>query len=109
MRTASMTDESRGGSSGSWALVTHHAAALIFVAEHPEARISDIARAVGVTERCTAHLLSDLRSSGYLLAARVGRRNVYRLDLTRPMPRRPEKQVSDLLKDLVVVVEGAIA
>lgn len=87
-------------SDSSWTLLTNHGAALVYVAEHPDARITDVAGAIGVTERYAAQVLSDLRAGGYLYAERVGRRNVYRLDPKRPMRRRNDKHVSDLLASL---------
>ena len=93
-------------SDSSWTLLTNHGAALIYVAEHPDARITDVAGAIGVTERYAAQVLSDLRAGGYLYAERVGRRNVYRLDPKRPMRRRNDKRVSDLLASLADVNGG---
>jgi hypothetical protein len=96
-------------SSSAWTLLTNHGAALVYVAEHPDARITDVAGAIGVTERYAAQVLADLRTSGYLYAERVGRRNVYRLDPGRPMRRRDDKHVSDLLAGLADVQNGAVS
>jgi len=93
-------DDSSLISNGSWTLLTNHGAALVYVAEHPDARITDVAGAIGVTERYAAQVLSDLRAVGYIHAERVGRRNVYRLDPGQPMRRRDDKHVSDLLAGL---------
>jgi DNA-binding IscR family transcriptional regulator len=96
------------GPTSSWTLLTNHGAALIYVAEHPEARITDVAGAIGVTERYAAQVLADLRAGGYLHADRVGRRNVYRLDPARPMRRIDTKHVSDLLAGLADIGNGAL-
>ena len=90
----------------SWTLLTNHGAALIYVAEHPDARITDVAAAIGVTERYAAQVLADLRAGGYIHAERIGRRNVYRLDPSQPMRRRDDKHVSDLLESLADIATG---
>lgn len=102
-------DESSLTSNSSWTLLTNHGAALVYVAEHPDARITDVAGAIGVTERYAAQVLADLRAGGYLYAERVGRRNIYRLDPKQPMRRRDDKRVSDLLASLADVSDGADA
>ena len=60
-----------------WTFLSNHAHVLIFVLQNPDARIRDIADAVGITERFAHRVLSDLVESGYLSARREGRRNVY--------------------------------
>jgi DNA-binding IclR family transcriptional regulator len=60
--------------------VTNHAQVLLAVARDPEARVSDIAAAVQITERYAYRLLSDLQTAGYVRRSRRGRRNHYRID-----------------------------
>ena len=50
---------------------------LACVASDPEMRVSDIARAAGITERAAQGILHDLVASGYVERKRVGRRNHY--------------------------------
>jgi DNA-binding transcriptional ArsR family regulator len=60
-----------------WTLLTNHGAVLLFVALYPEATIREIAEGIGITERATARILSQLRDDGYVVATRRGRRNSY--------------------------------
>ena len=45
--------------------------------------LRDIAARIGITERAAQRIVADLVDTGYLERERVGRRNVYRADLTR--------------------------
>lgn len=86
-----------------WTLLTNHGAALLYVAEHPDATIREVADAVGVQERAAARILSQLRDAGYLTAERVGRRNTYQLDLSLPLRHDAGSafRVADLLDGLI--------
>lgn len=98
-------DGARGAGGSSWTLLTNHGAVLIYVIEHPETTIREAAAAVGITERATARILRDLRTGGYLRARRVGRRNVYQYDASRPLRHHQhrDKRVADLVGGLVDV------
>jgi DNA-binding IclR family transcriptional regulator len=50
---------------------------LLTVAQDPSARVNDIAKATGITERYAYQLLSDLQKAGYVRRRRNGRRNEY--------------------------------
>jgi hypothetical protein len=86
-----------------WTFMTNHAAALLHVAEHPDSTIREVAGAVGVTERAAARILKDLRYDGYLEVVRVGRRNAYNVDLSRPLRRHPHLEVELLLGRILEV------
>ena len=58
------------------------------LAQDPEARLRDVADAIGITERAVQHIVADLEAEGFLTRERAGRRNRYALDLDRPL-RRP--------------------
>lgn len=49
------------------------------VHDHPDARISDVASALGITERAAQRILSELAEEGFIDVRRVGRRNTYRV------------------------------
>ncbi len=72
---------------------------LVFVAQNPEARIRDIAAAVGVTDRAAQTILNDLVDAGYLARSRHGRRNHYRLNTDQPLrhPIEQDHAIGDLL------------
>lgn len=69
------TDEDRT----SWQLLTNHGLALVYLSTVPEARIRDLAGALGITERAAQRIVSQLVDERYLERKRVGRRNRYRL------------------------------
>jgi hypothetical protein len=62
---------------GSWTLLTGHGHVLVEIARNPEARIRDIAAAVGLTERTVQVIVTNLEAAGYLTRTRAGRRTVY--------------------------------
>ena len=62
-----------------WTFFTNHFLVLACVAESPDLRVRDIAAQVGITERATQAILSDLANDGYLERIRVGRRNRYKV------------------------------
>jgi hypothetical protein len=66
----------------SWTFFTHHGHVLLSLARDPTLRLRDIAGAVGVTERATATLVSELVHAGYLQRFKDGRRNRYRVNLS---------------------------
>jgi predicted transcriptional regulator len=86
-------------SKANWTFFSNHAHVLIFVAQNPDARIRDIADAVGITERFAHSVLSDLVDAGYLTATRSGRRNEYTVneDLTFRHPLESHVEVRELL------------
>ena len=60
-----------------WTLLTNHGHALAYTARNPDARIRDIAEAVGITERSAHRIVTELVDAGYLSRTREGRRNHY--------------------------------
>jgi hypothetical protein len=60
-----------------WIFLTNHFLVLLSVARSPGLRVRDIAEIVGITERATQAILSDLDGDGYIERTRVGRRNRY--------------------------------
>jgi len=83
--------------------LTNHAHVLVCVARDPGVRLRDIADAVGITERATHRILSELVSSGFVLREKQGRRNRYQVVTNVPLPHPlvGQKEVGDLL-DLLV-------
>jgi DNA-binding IclR family transcriptional regulator len=73
----------------SWAFITLHAQVLLAVARNPTIRVSEIADAIGITERNVYRMLSDLQKAGYMRRGRNGRCNRYEL--------RPEMGIGDPL------------
>jgi predicted transcriptional regulator len=78
-----------------WTFLTNHARVLICIARTPDARVRDIAGEIGITERSTQMIVSDLEEAGYLTRSRVGRRNVYTINSSRPF-RHPAEADHDV-------------
>jgi len=58
---------------------------LLCVTRDPESRLRDIADCIGITERATQTIVSDLVDAGYLSRQRVGNRNRYQVRPDVPM------------------------
>jgi DNA-binding IclR family transcriptional regulator len=64
---------------GDWSFLTSHGRALVLIAHDPEARLRDLAVALGVTERTAYGIVADLTDAGYLIKEKDGRRNRYHI------------------------------
>ena len=86
-----------------WDFLTNHAHVLVCVARDPGIRLRDIAAAVGITERATHRILSELIDEGYVLRERQGRRNRYQVVTELPLrhPLAEKREVGDLLGVLI--------
>ncbi len=86
----------------SWTLVTNHGLVLSYLAHHPSHTAREIANDIGVTERTTHKIISDLEATGYVERRRVGRKNMYRVDPALPLRHHTKQDilVSDLLDAL---------
>ena len=60
-----------------WTFLSNHAQVLLCIARDREARIRDIAPAVGITERAAQRIVADLVDAEIIDRRRVGRRNHY--------------------------------
>ena len=72
-------DGTRASDVPKWTFFTNHFLVLASVADDPHLRVRDIAAQVGITERATQAILSDLANDGFLERIRVGRRNRYKV------------------------------
>ncbi|HEY0388845.1 MAG TPA: PAS domain-containing protein [Gaiellales bacterium] len=70
----------------SFLLISNHGQALIAIAENPDVRLREIAERLGITERATQSIVNDLVDAGYVQRTRVGRRNIYTVDVDQPFP-----------------------
>jgi DNA-binding MarR family transcriptional regulator len=103
MNLSSRYQQQRSTGAAGWDFLTNHAHVLVCVAHDPGIRLRDIAAAVGITERAAHRILSELVEEGYVLRARRGRRNRYRVvpELPLPHPLEQDREVGDLLEVLV--------
>jgi DNA-binding MarR family transcriptional regulator len=60
-----------------WNFFSNYAHVLVCLAENPDARLRDVAERVGITERTTLRLVTQLERSGILVRLKEGRRNSY--------------------------------
>ena len=84
---------------GEWSFLTNHARAILFIAKQPDARLRDVAVALGVTERTAYGIVADLTSAGYVVKERDGRRNRYRVQDHLPLRDRisQERTIGEML------------
>ena len=68
-----------------WTFLTNHAHVLICIAQDPEIRLAEIARKVGIGERAVHGIVHELVEAGYVELSKIGRHNVYRARLDRPL------------------------
>jgi DNA-binding MarR family transcriptional regulator len=88
-----------GGPNGGWTFVTSHAVVLLEVAQAPDSTVRELAERAALTERQAHRVLADLVDDGYIDRERVGRRNRYRVNPSRPMrhPSLRSQKIGDLL------------
>ena len=89
-------------SSTRWTFITNHGLVLSYISHNPRSTAREIANAIGVTERTTHKIISDLEREGYTERRKSGRRNVYRVDPQLPLRHHTKQDilVSELLDAL---------
>ena len=60
-----------------WTFLSNYGHVLVSLARDPDARMRDVADAVGITERAVQQIVRELVDQGYLRKEKVGRRNRY--------------------------------
>ena len=98
--SANLTGTSDSSGKKQWTFLSNHGHVLIFLAHDPQARVRDIASAIGITERSTQAILADLEESGYVSKKKVGRRNEYTIKLDKKFrhPSESHKSIRLLLE-----------
>jgi hypothetical protein len=69
-----------------WNFLSNHGQALLCIARDPHMRLRDIADCLGITERRTYDIVSDLTEGGYVVKEKDGRRNSYAVQGHLPLP-----------------------
>ena len=87
-----------------WTFLTNHAHVLLCIARDPGVRLSEIADAVGITERAAQRIVNELIEEGYVSRDRVGRRNHYQIHPELPL-RHPIEQHRDIGTLLALIEE----
>lgn len=83
-----------------WTFLSNHGHLLVHLSREPDAKIKEMAEAIGITERRTQSILADLEDSGYISITRTGRRNTYQVNAKKKFrhPAEADKSVSELLR-----------
>jgi len=94
--------------STTWTFVTNHTRVLLQLARDPDVRLRDVASEIGITERAAQRIIADLVEAGYITRSRVGRRNRYVLNRSRPL-RHEAEQGHEIGKLLDVLAPADVA
>jgi hypothetical protein len=86
-----------------WTLLTTHGQVLFYVAAYPDASTTQIARALGLSDRRITTVLRNLRTEKMIRATRVGRRNLYEVNGAARFrhPTLAHVRLDDILKAFV--------
>lgn len=87
-----------------WTFLSNYGHVLVFLAGDPDARMRDVAEAVGVTERAVQQIIRELVGQGYLRKEKLGRRNRY--DVVRMAHLRHELESQVTLGDFLELIVG---
>ena len=88
-----------------WTFLSNHSHVLVCIAREPDVRVRDIAKHVGITQRGVQRIIAELEGAGYLSHERIGRRNVYHIDLEREL--RHELELGVSLRQLLTGIVDA--
>ena len=86
-----------------WTFLSNHSHVLVCIAQQPDIRLAEVANLVGIRERSVHRIVHELCATGYLSVNKVGRRNVYEVDLDRPLrhPLEATHSVRDIVEPLL--------
>jgi predicted ArsR family transcriptional regulator len=65
---------------GDWTFFSNYGHVLVCLVRNREARLRDVAREVGITERAVQKIVRDLQDAGFLTVTKQGRCNRYRVN-----------------------------
>jgi DNA-binding MarR family transcriptional regulator len=84
----------------SWTFLSNHGHTLVQIARNPELKVRELATLIGITERSTLSILSDLEATGYLTVERVGRQNKYTVNSKKKFrhPSEAHHSIGELLE-----------
>ena len=100
---------SSGHGGDEWTFLTNHAHVLLCISREPDILLREVAARVGITERAAQQIVADLVREGYLVRARVGRRNHYTVVPQRPFRHAVERDhaIGELLAVLTPISSSA--
>ena len=85
-----------------WTFITNHGLVLSYIFHNPTSTAREIANYIGVTERTTHKIISDLEEEGYIQRRKICRIKVYIVDPQIPLRHhtKTDIMVEDLLESL---------
>ena len=83
----------------SWTFLSNHGHALIQIARDPDLKVTELAALIGITERSTLSIISDLEEDGYISVERIGRRTRYKVNPKKKFrhPGEADHSIGELL------------
>jgi predicted transcriptional regulator of viral defense system len=89
-----------------WTFITNHGLVLSYLFHNPRSTAREIANYIGVTERTTHKIISDLEVEGYIERRKSGRRNVYTVDHDLPLRHHTKQDI--VVSDLLGALSGQV-
>ena len=89
-----------------WTFLSNHGHVLVALKDSPDARLSELAGRVGISERAIQLIVGDLERAGYVVKERSGRRNHYTVTTGQRLRHPAERDSS--LDDLLSIFEGSV-
>lgn len=77
-----------------WTFITNHGLVLSYIARYSRSTAREIAQAVGITERSTHKIITDLEKAGYIARKKVGRQNQYQVNPDLPLRHHSHGEVT---------------
>ncbi len=77
-----------------WTFITNHGLVLSYIYHNPDHTAREISNHVGITERTTHKIISELEEAGYIQRHKSGRRNLYSVDPELPLRHHTKKDVN---------------
>ena len=97
-----------GDTTPRWTFITNHGLVLSYIFHNTTSTAREIASHIGVTERTTHKIISDLEEAGYITREKIGRRNFYNVDPQLPLRHhtKTDIMVEDVLESLTSSVNS---
>lgn len=98
-----MVIKKKAPESADWTFLSNHAHVLICIARQPDIRLSELADLVGIQERTAHRIIHELSDAGYVSVSKVGRNNVYEIDLNHPLrhPLESDHDIREIIFPLI--------
>ena len=83
-----------------WNFFTNHGHVIFVLSQNPKITSREVAQEVGITERATQKIISDLEQGGFIKIKKDGRNNIYKVNGKKRLRHDIEKgcQLNDLIE-----------